>query len=124
MSATTNDKPSVGLPPEQLQQWLQWVREDLQHIAVRIDLLMSEQGRLAEQERLLGELIATLPAATTTTTATATPDEPSAGAGDAPETQHPSVEALPRRDEQRGDEASPLPAIPTYNVSWIFDPPS
>jgi hypothetical protein len=118
MSATTHDKPTVGLPPEQLQQWLQWVREDLHQLAVSIDFMLSEQARLAEQERLLGQLIDTLPAVPPAAeSAVEQPVESAEVAEDA-------GEALPRRDEQIDHEESPLPAMPQFDVSWLIDPPS
>jgi hypothetical protein len=57
MSATTRNKPTIGLPPEQLRQWLEWVREDLHQITARVDYMLAEQARLTEQERLLGQLL-------------------------------------------------------------------
>jgi hypothetical protein len=57
MSATTRNKPIIGLPPEQLRQWLEWVRDDLHQITARVDYMLAEQARLAEQERLLGQLL-------------------------------------------------------------------
>jgi hypothetical protein len=127
MSATTHHKPTVGLPPEQLQQWLAWVREDLHQLGVSIEYMLSEQARLAEQERLLGQLIQTLPALPSTPeTATAVPNG-AAAVDDASHAEQPEPaagDALPRRDDESPSEESPLPAMPQFDVSWLIDPPS
>jgi len=47
----------AGLPPEQLYTWLEWVQDDLRRIDARIDRLARERSQLAEQERLLCELL-------------------------------------------------------------------
>ena len=60
MSATAANKTSVGLPSEQLQQWLVWVREDLDRISEHVAYMLGEQARLGEQERLLGQLLQTV----------------------------------------------------------------
>ena len=60
MSATAANKSSVGLPSEQLQQWLVWVREDLDRISEHVAYMLGEQARLGEQERLLGQLLQTV----------------------------------------------------------------
>jgi hypothetical protein len=60
MSATAPNKPTIGLPPEQLQQWLVWVREDLDRVTERVDYMLGEQARLTAQERLLGQLLETV----------------------------------------------------------------
>lgn len=57
MAVTTRPNPIIGLPPEQLRQWLEWVQEDLRQVTARVDFMLAEQDRLREQERLLGELL-------------------------------------------------------------------
>jgi hypothetical protein len=57
MAATTRNNPIIGLPPEQLRQWLDWVRDDLRQVTARVDYMLAEQARLSEQERLLSQLM-------------------------------------------------------------------
>jgi hypothetical protein len=52
--------PPTGLPPEQLYTWLEWVQEDLRRVEARLDYLEAARSQLREQERLLGELLASL----------------------------------------------------------------
>jgi hypothetical protein len=50
--------PPTGLPSEQLYTWLEWVQEDLRRIEARLEYLHAARDQLVEQERLLGELLA------------------------------------------------------------------
>jgi hypothetical protein len=50
--------PPTGLPSEQLYTWLEWVQDDLRRIEARLEYLNAARDQLAEQERLLGELLA------------------------------------------------------------------
>lgn len=50
--------PPTGLPSEQLYTWLEWVQDDLRRIEARLEYLHAARDQLAEQERLLGELLA------------------------------------------------------------------
>jgi len=50
--------PPTGLPSEQLYTWLEWVQDDLRRIDARLEYLHAARDQLAEQERLLGELLA------------------------------------------------------------------
>lgn len=52
------DTPFSGLPPEQVQAWLDSVQEQVRRVQTRIDYLQSELARLQEQESLLMELMA------------------------------------------------------------------
>jgi hypothetical protein len=55
-TTTTPPTPVLGLPAEQLQQWLEWVRDDQRQITARVDYMLAEQKRLTEQEELLARL--------------------------------------------------------------------
>jgi len=50
--------PPTGLPSEQLYTWLEWVQDDLRRIEARLEYLSAARDQLREQERLLGELLA------------------------------------------------------------------
>ncbi len=50
--------PPTGLPSEQLYTWLEWVQDDLRRIEARLEYLHAARDQLVEQERLLGELLA------------------------------------------------------------------
>ena len=47
-----------GLPPEQVQAWMDTVRADLLRVQARLAYLHLEELRLAEQHRLLTQLLA------------------------------------------------------------------
>jgi hypothetical protein len=49
--------PPTGLPPEQLYTWLEWVQDDLRRIEARLEYLEAARAQLADQERLLNELL-------------------------------------------------------------------
>ena len=51
--------PPTGLPAEQLYTWLEWVQDDLRRVETRIEYLEAARSQLAEQERLLSELLRT-----------------------------------------------------------------
>ena len=51
--------PPTGLPAEQLYTWLEWVQDDLRRVESRIEYLEAARSQLAEQERLLSELLRT-----------------------------------------------------------------
>ena len=51
--------PPTGLPSEQLYTWLEWVQDDLRRVETRIEYLEAARSQLAEQERLLSELLRT-----------------------------------------------------------------
>jgi hypothetical protein len=52
------EPPGCGLPPEQVQAWMETVADDLARVRVRLEYLQLEEQRLVEQQRLLGELLA------------------------------------------------------------------
>jgi cell division septum initiation protein DivIVA len=56
--ATTTDIPVSGLPPDQVQAWLESVQDQIRRVQTRIEYLQAEQARLQEQESLLMELLA------------------------------------------------------------------
>ena len=56
--ATTLDAPVSGLPPDQVQAWLESVQDQVRRVQTRIEYLQAEQARLQEQESLLMELLA------------------------------------------------------------------
>ena len=51
--------PPVGLPLEQLREWLDQVHADLQRVQLRLEFLRAEQQRLQGQHRLVEDLITT-----------------------------------------------------------------
>jgi hypothetical protein len=52
------DATFAGLPPEQVQSWLDSINQQIQRVQTRLDYLQSELARLQEQEGLLLELMA------------------------------------------------------------------
>ena len=58
MSTTASDQQISGIPPDQVQGWLESVQEQLRRVQTRIEYLQAEQARLQEQESLLMELLA------------------------------------------------------------------
>jgi TolA-binding protein len=56
MSTTHTDQPVSGLPPDQVQAWLDSVQDQIRRVQTRIEYLQAEQARLQEQESLLMEL--------------------------------------------------------------------
>ena len=56
--ATATDVPVSGLPPDQVQAWLESVQDQIRRVQTRIEYLQAEQARLQEQESLLMELLA------------------------------------------------------------------
>jgi cell division septum initiation protein DivIVA len=56
--ATATDIPVSGLPPDQVQAWLESVQDQIRRVQTRIEYLQAEQARLQEQESLLMELLA------------------------------------------------------------------
>lgn len=54
----TTEIPLSGLPPEQVQAWLESVQDQIRRVQTRIEYLQAEQARLQEQESLLMELLA------------------------------------------------------------------
>jgi cell division septum initiation protein DivIVA len=58
MATTPTDQPLSGLPPDQVQAWLESVQDQVRRVQTRIEYLQAEQARLQEQESLLMELLA------------------------------------------------------------------
>lgn len=54
----STDQPFSGLPPEQVQAWLDSVQEQIRRVQARVEYLQAELARLQEQESLLLELLA------------------------------------------------------------------
>jgi hypothetical protein len=52
------EPPGGGLPPDQVHAWMDAVRDDLARVRARVAYLQVEEQRLVEQQRLLGELLA------------------------------------------------------------------
>lgn len=57
-SMAQNEAPFSGLPPEQVQAWLESVQEQIRRVQARVEYLQAELARLQEQESLLMELLA------------------------------------------------------------------
>ena len=51
--------PPVGLPLDQLREWLDQVHADLEKVQLRLEFLRAEQHRLQGQHRLVEDLITT-----------------------------------------------------------------
>ena len=56
MSTTASDQQISGIPPDQVQGWLDSVQEQIRRVQTRVEYLQAEQARLQEQESLLMEL--------------------------------------------------------------------
>ncbi len=52
------DAAFAGLPPEQVQSWLESINQQILRVQTRLDYLHTELARLQEQEGLLMELMA------------------------------------------------------------------
>ena len=52
------DQPLTGLPPQQVQAWLDSVQDQARKVTTRVQQLQGELARLQEQEMLLQDLLA------------------------------------------------------------------